>query len=192
MPVLKIVTLGEPVLRERSRELTKEELLSTDTQAFIDDLILTMRDADGAGLAAPQVQRPIRVCAIEVRGNNPRYPYKPAIPLTVLINPVLTPLTDEQFENEEGCLSVVDLRGAVKRFAHIRVQAWDREGKALDFEARGLTAGTYQHEVDHLDGKVFVDRVTDPTTLCTWKNWERHRKPAFVERATALVARFGQ
>ena len=151
-----------------------------------------MRDADGAGLAAPQVQRPIRVCAIEVRGNNPRYPYKPAIPLTVLINPVLTPLTDEQFENEEGCLSVVDLRGAVKRFAHIRVQAWDREGKALDFEARGLTAGTYQHEVDHLDGKVFVDRVTDPTTLCTWKNWERHRKPAFVERATALVARFGQ
>jgi peptide deformylase len=192
VPVLKIVTLGEPVLRERSRELTKEELLSTDTQAFIDDLILTMRDADGAGLAAPQVQRPIRVCAIEVRGNNPRYPYKPAIPLTVLINPVLTPLTDEQFENEEGCLSVVDLRGAVKRFAHIRVQAWDREGKALDFEARGLTAGTYQHEVDHLDGKVFVDRVTDPTTLCTWKNWERHRKPAFVERATALVARFGQ
>jgi len=192
MSILKIATLGEPVLRVRSRELTRDELLAAETQTFIDSLIATMRDADGAGLAAPQVMNPIRVCAIEVRGNNPRYPYKPAIPLTVLVNPVLTPLTDEQFENEEGCLSVVDLRGAVKRFAHIRVQAWDRDGQPLDFEARGLTAGTYQHEVDHLDGKVFVDRVTDPTTLCTWKNWERHRKAAFVERATALVARFGQ
>ena len=192
MSILKIATLGEPVLRLRSRELTRDELTSSETQAFIDSLIATMRDADGAGLAAPQVMNPIRVCAIEVRGNNPRYPYKPAIPLTVLVNPTLTPLSEEQFDNEEGCLSVVDLRGSVKRFAHIRVQAWDRDGALLDFEARGLTAGTYQHEVDHLDGKVFVDRVTDPTTLCTWKNWERHRKPAFVERATARVARFGQ
>lgn len=192
MPFLKIATLGEPVLRERSREVTAEELVSPDVQTFIDDLIATMRDADGAGLAAPQVFNPIRVCAIEVRGNNPRYPYKPAIPLTVLVNPVLTPLSDEQFENEEGCLSVNDLRGAVQRFAHIRVQGLDRHGVAVDFEARGLTAGTYQHEVDHLDGKVFVDRVTDPATLSTWKNWERHRKATFVERATAIVARFGQ
>jgi len=192
MPILKIVTLGEPVLRERSRELTLDELRAPAMQAFMDDLIATMRDADGAGLAAPQVQHAIRVCAIEVRGNNPRYPYKPAIPLTVLVNPVLTPLTTEQFDNEEGCLSVVDLRGQVKRFTHIRVQGLDRHGAPLDFEAKGLTAGTYQHEVDHLDGKVFVDRVTDPSTFATWKNWERHRKPAFVERATALVARFGQ
>lgn len=192
MTLLKIATLGEPVLRERSRELTLEELRTPATQAFIDDLIATMRDADGAGLAAPQVMNAVRVCAIEVRGNNPRYPYKPAIPLTVLVNPVLTPLTEEQFDNEEGCLSVVDLRGQVRRFAHIRVQAWDRHGAPIDHEVKGLTAGTYQHEVDHLDGKVFVDRVTDPSTFATWKNWERHRKAAFVERATALVQRFGQ
>lgn len=192
MPFLKIATLGEPVLRERSREITREELLSPATQQFIDDLIDTMRDADGAGLAAPQVFNPVRICAIEVRGNNPRYPYKPAIPLTVLVNPVLTPLNEEQFENEEGCLSVNDLRGAVKRYAHIRVQGLDRHGAVVDFEARGLTAGTYQHEVDHLDGKVFVDRVVDPATLSTWKNWDRHRKAAFVERATAIVARWGQ
>ncbi len=192
MPILKIATLGEPVLRQRAAEISLDELATPAMQAFIDDLIATMRDADGAGLAAPQVMRPIRVCAIEVRGNNPRYPYKPAIPLTILVNPVLTPLTEEQFENEEGCLSVVDLRGAVKRFAHIRVQGVDRDGKALDFEAKGLTAGTYQHEVDHLDGKVFVDKVTDPSTFATWKNWERHRKPAFVERATAIVQRWGQ
>ena len=192
MPFLKIATLGEPVLRERSREVTPQELASNDMQTFIDDLIATMRDADGAGLAAPQVFNPVRICAIEVCGNNPRYPYKPAIPLTVLVNPVLTPMSDEQFENEEGCLSVDDLRGAVQRFAHIRVQGLNRDGHIVDFEAKGLTAGTYQHEVDHLDGKVFLDRVSDPSTLATWKNWERHRKPAFVERAGAIVARFGQ
>ncbi len=188
--ILKIAVLGEPVLRQRSREVTRDELLSPATQGFIDDLVATMRDADGAGLAAPQVMHPVRICAIEVRGNNPRYPYKPAIPLTILVNPVLTPLSTETFVNNEGCLSVLDLRGEVTRFVHIRVQGLDRHGAALDFEARGLTAGTYQHEVDHLDGKVFVDRA-DPTTFSTWKNWERHHKPAFVERATAIVQRFG-
>lgn len=188
--ILKIAVLGEPVLRQRAREVTRDELLSSETQGFIDDLVATMRDADGAGLAAPQVMHPVRICAIEVRGNNPRYPYKPAIPLTILVNPVLTPLSAETFVNNEGCLSVVDLRGEVARCVHIRVQGLDRHGAALDFEARGLTAGTYQHEVDHLDGKVFVDRA-DPTTFSTWKNWERHHKAAFVERATALVQRFG-
>jgi peptide deformylase len=191
MTLLKIAQLGEPVLRQRSRELTRDELLAPTTQTFIDDLIETMHDADGAGLAAPQVFHPVRICAIHVRGNNPRYPYKPPIPLTVLVNPVITPVIDEQFDNEEGCLSVADLRGGVKRFVHVRVQAWDRNGAPLDFEAKGLSAGTYQHECDHLDGKVFVDRVTDPATFATWKNWERHRKAAFVERATALVARWG-
>jgi peptide deformylase len=191
MTLLKIAQLGEPVLRERSREVTLPELASSTMQTFIDDLIETMHDADGAGLAAPQVFQPVRICAIHVRGNNPRYPYKPPIPLTVLVNPVITPLSEEQFDNEEGCLSVADLRGGVKRFVHVRVQAWDRHGAALDFQARGLSAGTFQHECDHLDGRVFVDRVTDPTTLSTWKNWERHRKAAFVERATALVAKWG-
>ena len=191
MTLLKIAQLGEPVLRLRSREVTRDELRSPAMQTFIDDLIETMHDADGAGLAAPQVFNAVRVCAIHVKGNNPRYPYKPPIPLTVLVNPVITPLVDEQFDNEEGCLSVADLRGSVKRFVHVRVQAWDRDGNHLDFEAKGLSAGTYQHECDHLDGKVFVDRVTDPSTFATWKNWERHRKAAFVERATAIVAKWG-
>lgn len=190
MSILKIATLGEPVLRQVARSLTRDELLSSSTQTFIDDLIATMHDADGAGLAAPQVMNSVRICAIEVRPNNPRYPYKPPIPLTVLVNPVLTPLTQETFANEEGCLSVIDLRGTVHRVVHIRVQAWDRLGNVLDFEARGLSAGTFQHECDHLDGKVFVDRA-DPKSLATWKNWDRHRKAAFVERATALVERFG-
>ena len=160
MSILKIATLGEPVLRQVARSLTRDELLSSSTQTFIDDLIATMHDADGAGLAAPQVMNSVRICAIEVRPNNPRYPYKPPIPLTVLVNPVLTPLTQETFANEEGCLSVIDLRGTVHRVVHIRVQAWDRLGNVLDFEARGLSAGTFQHECDHLDGKVFVERLS--------------------------------
>lgn len=192
MTLLKIALLGEPVLRQPARDLSASELASPRWQQFIDDLIETMRDADGAGLAAPQVFEPVRVAVVEVKGNNPRYPYKPPIPLTVAVNPRITPLSTEQFDNYEGCLSVPDLRGVVQRYAHVRVQYLDRHGVAHDVEARGLTAGTWQHECDHLDGKVFVDRVTDPTTFSTWKNWERHHKAAFVERITKVVEKYGQ
>ncbi|MEZ4253797.1 MAG: peptide deformylase [Polyangiales bacterium] len=190
MAVLPIAQIGEPVLRERSRELTREELLAPTMQSFVDDLIETMRHAKGAGLAAPQVFRPIRVQAIEV-GDNPRYPYKPKIPLTVLVNPKLTPLSAEIFQNYEGCLSVPNLRGVVPRFVGVRVEAWDRHGEALDYEVWGLSAGTYQHETDHLDGTIFVDRVTDPSTFATWETFRAHHEAAFVERVRALVARFG-
>jgi len=125
MAIRKIAQIGHPVLRQRARELTREELASPETQQFIDDLVETMRDADGAGLAAIQVYEAIRICAIEVR-NNPRYPYKPQIPLTILVNPVLTPEGDETFENYEGCLSVPNLRGRVRRATHLRCRAWDR------------------------------------------------------------------
>jgi peptide deformylase len=190
MALRKIASIGHPVLRQPARPLGREELASPATQAFIDDLIETMRDARGAGLAANQVHEAIQICAIEVR-DNPRYPYKPPIPLTVLVNPTLEPLTDETFLNYEGCLSVPDLRGEVARVVEVRVRAWDRTGAELDFVARGLSAGTYQHEVDHLLGKLFVDRVADPRSLTTWAEFERHQLPAFAERARALVARFG-
>ncbi|MDP3276578.1 MAG: peptide deformylase [Deltaproteobacteria bacterium] len=190
MTLRKIATVGHPVLRERSRELTREELLQPDTQAFIDDLIETMHDANGAGLAAPQIYVPIRIIAMEVK-KNPRYPYKPDIPLTVLVNPVLEPLTDETFDNYEGCLSVPNLRGVAPRFTQLRVTALDRHGNTIEQTVRGLTAGTYQHECDHLDGLLFLDRVRDTKTLATWADFERFHMAAFVERATALVARYG-
>src|SRR6478736_4745110 len=104
MPIRKIAQIGHPVLRQIAREVSREEL-APPTQQFIDDLVETMHDADGAGLAAIQIYEPVRICAIEVR-NNPRYPYKPQIPLTILVNPVLTPVDDELFDNNEGCLSV--------------------------------------------------------------------------------------
>jgi len=190
MAIRKIAQIGHPVLRQRAREVTREELASSRMQTFIDDLVDTMRDADGAGLAAIQIYEPIRIAAVEVR-NNPRYPYKPQIPLTILVNPVLTPVGDELFDNYEGCLSVPNLRGMVKRAVHVRVQAWDRDGNAIDEVVHGLKAGTYQHEVDHLDGHIFVDRVTDPTTFSTWTEFERHHRAAFIEKVSELVARVG-
>jgi peptide deformylase len=188
--LLKIAQIGEPILREPASELTPEQLRSDEVQTFIDDLVATMRDASGAGLAATQVFQPLRICAIEV-GDNPRYPYKPKIPLTILVNPVLTPLSEKTFVNYEGCLSVPDLRGEVRRYAELRVQALDRAGNEIDMEVRGITAGTFQHEVDHLDGKLFVDRVEDPSSLCTWKAFARYRESEFRERVAAIVAEYG-
>ena len=189
MAIRKIAQIGHPVLRQVAREVSREELALPATQQFIDDLVETMHDADGAGLAAIQVYEPIQICAIEVR-NNPRYPYKPPIPLTILVNPVLTPVDDEQFDNYEGCLSVPNLRGLVKRAVHLQVRAWDRHGNPIDEIVHGLKAGTYQHEVDHLRGTVFVDRA-DPSSFTTWTEFERHHRAAFVTRVTELVARVG-
>jgi len=190
MTLLKIAQVGTPVLRTIAEPVDPKALASPDIQTFIDDLIETMRDARGAGLAAIQVYRPLRICAIEV-DRNPRYPYKPDIPLTVLVNPVLTPLGDETFENYEGCLSVPDMRGVVRRHARLRVEALDRDGNRIDREVAGITAGTFAHEVDHLDGKLFLDRVTDSTTLCTWKAFAMHHEDQFRRTVESVVARFG-
>jgi peptide deformylase len=190
MSILKVATIGHPVLRQVASPVSREELGTPTIQTFIDDLVETMRDAFGAGLAANQVHRPVRICAIEVK-DNPRYPYKPNYPLTVLVNPVIEALGDERFPNFEGCLSVPDLRGEVMRHTEVRVRAWDRHGSPVDFVVRGLTAGTFQHETDHLDGRLFVDRVHDTRTLCSWKEFERRHAAAVAERARALVARYG-
>lgn len=190
MTIRRIAQIGHPVLRTPAARVSREQLASPETQAFIDDLVETMRDANGAGLAATQVYVPLRICAIEV-GDNPRYPYKPRIPLTILVNPELEPLGDETFDNYEGCLSVPDMRGVVRRHVGVRVRAWDRLGEPIEREVWGLSAGTYQHEVDHLDGKLFLDRVEDTRTLCTWREFDRYHRDGFVERARALVERYG-
>ncbi len=190
MALLKIATIGHPVLREVAKPVARAELASPETQRFIDDLVETMFDANGAGIAANQVFRPIRIAVICVK-DNPRYPYKPNFPLTVLVNPEITFTTDDTFMNYEGCLSVPNLRGEVPRRAGVRVRALDRNGNDLDFEVKGLTAGTFQHELDHLDGKLFVDRVTDTRTLATWADFERYHLKDFAARARALVEKYG-
>ena len=153
-------------------------------------MIETMRAAGGAGLAANQIGRALRIAVAEV-DNNPRYPYKPPIPLTVFVNPVIEPLDSEMVAINEGCLSVPDLRGELERHVNTRVRYLDREGQEHDVVKRGLTAGTFQHEVDHLDGVLFVDRVADPRTLTTWEQFERFHREAFVERITEFVERVG-
>ena len=186
-----IVEIGHPLLRIRAREVTAEELPSPEIQRLIDDMIDTMRAVNGAGLAANQVGETVRIAVVEVRPGNPRYPYKPEIPLTVIVNPVIEPLDAEVEQINEGCLSVPNLRGEVPRHVSIRLRYLDREGVEHDEVRRGLTAGTFQHELDHLDGTLFVDRVADSRTLSTWEQFERFHRDEFVERARRLVERVG-
>ena len=180
MAIRKIAQLGEPVLRRRAEPLAREQLGSPLVNALIEDMIETMHDADGAGLAAPQIYEPIRICIIEVQ-HNPRYPDFPSIPLTILVNPVLTSLVgsgadladDDAITLYEGCLSVTGLRGRVRRPRKVRVAAFDRNGAPLDFVWEGIQAAIVQHEADHLDGALFVDRA-DPRTLTFLREYDRH------------------
>ncbi len=189
MTVRPILMIGDPKLREPGVDVRPEAISEAQTQRVIDDLIDTMREANGAGLAATQIGAAVRIVVMEVN-SNPRYPYKPPIPLTVAINPVIEAIDDELVEINEGCLSV-PLRGNVDRHVNIRVSYLDRHGVIHDEVKRGLTAGTWQHEVDHLDGVLFIDRVTDPSTLCTWDTFQEHLRDEFVERITAFVDRIG-
>lgn len=190
MTVRRILHVGDPLLREVSRVVSPEELASPEMQELIDDLIDTMRAANGAGIAAPQIGELVRIATIEVN-ENPRYPYKPRIPLTVVVNPVVEFLDDEMVDINEGCLSVPNMRGNVLRHVNIRVTYLDRDGHQHVEEKRGLTAGTFQHELDHLDGLLFLDRVADTRTLTTWEQFEKHHRAAFIERITEFVARVG-
>ena len=190
MAIREILHVGNPLLREVSRPVTLDELASAEVQQLIDDMIDTMRATNGAGIAAPQVGELLRIATIEVT-SNPRYPYKPSIPLTVVVNPIVEPLDDEQVEINEGCLSVPNMRGNVMRWVNIRVRYRDRHGHEHDVVQRGLTAGTFQHELDHLDGLLFLDRVVDTRTLTTWEQFERFHRAAFVERITEFVRRVG-
>ena len=191
MTALPITSVGDPVLRERAREVGLDELASDEVQRFIDDLIETKRAAHGAGLAANQVGSLRRIAVVEVEPDNQRYPYKPPYPLTVLVNPELEPVGDETFEVNEGCLSVPDLRGELLRFARVRARFADRDGSPREVVVSGLTAGTFQHEVDHLNGVLFLDRVADPATFATWEQFDRFQREEFERRARAIVERFG-
>ena len=184
MTLRRIAQLGEPVLRQRARELSLEELRSEPVQQLIDDMIETMHDADGAGIAAPQVYASLQLTVIEVR-ENPRYPQVEPIPLTVLVNPVVTPsvpslpgeLADaDAFSVYEGCLSVPGIRGRVRRPRRVAVRAWDRTGAPLEFVWEGFRAVVVQHETDHLWGTLFVDRA-DPRTLTCLREYERYVPP---------------
>ena len=180
MSILKIAQMGEPVLRRRAEEIPIEQLGSARIQTLIDDMIETMRDADGAGIAAPQVYASLRLCVIEVKENR-RYPDFPNIPLLVLVNPVVVPRAgadgnpspEDTISMYEGCLSVAGVRGKVRRPRSVQVEALDRSGKPLSFAWEGIPAAIVQHETDHLNGTLFVDRA-DPRTLTFLREYDRY------------------
>ncbi len=187
MSRLQIATVGDPVLRERADEVSPGELATAEIQQLIDDLIETKRAAGGAGLAATQVSVAKRIAIVEV-DEHTRYAYKPRVPLTVIVNPEIEVLSHERLLINEGCLSVPDLRGDVERAVDVRVHFFDRDGERHSVDVHGLTAGTFQHEVDHLDGVLFLDRVTDPRTFSTWEQFERHHAAAFLRRIAPYAA----
>ncbi len=183
MAVLKIARLGNPLLRETARPVDLEQLTAegeNELQSFIDDLIDTMRAEGGVGIAAPQVSRSLQILAMEYQANE-RYPGQLEIPLTVLINPVITRYGSGSVAFWEGCLSVPDLRGRVVRPDSVEVEAFDREGNPLKIKAQGFQAVVLQHEIDHLRGKVFLDRMTDFSQLAYPEEFETYWAPAEAE-----------
>lgn len=159
MAVLPIVLLGDPVLRQRAEPVSASELTSRAFGKLIDDMIDTMREAQGVGLAAPQVGVGLRLFVYESRR------HEPPIPLTVVINPRISPLPGDLIFGWEGCLSIPDLKGLVPRHAALELAAFDRGGGPLAKRVEGFEARIIQHELDHLDGIVYLDRMTDLTSL---------------------------
>jgi peptide deformylase len=178
MSILKVSRLGHPVLREKSRPLTAEFLARPSTQLLIDNMIETMIEYHGVGLAAPQVHESLLLAVIESQG--PRGD----VPLTILVNPSVTVLDGNSeaaaagMEDDwEGCLSIPELRGRVPRHRKLQVDALDRHGRALQFVAEGFFARIVQHEYDHLMGHVYLDRMRDFATLTHLDEMKRYWLP---------------
>lgn len=161
MAIREILKMGDARLLRVAQPV--REFDTADLQQLIRDLSDTMHAADGAGLAAPQIGVDLQVVIFGSDAINPRYPDAPPVPRTVLCNPVITPLSDEEEEGWEGCLSVPGLRGVVPRWRHIRYSGFDARGAPIKREAEGFHARVVQHECDHLIGKLFPMRVRDFT-----------------------------
>lgn len=170
----KVARLGHPVIRGTNTLVTPEEIASAEFQKNIDALIATMREYDGVGIAAPQVRWAKQLFAVEVLPSNPRYPQQAGVPLSVYLNPQWVRKDGETIDDWEGCLSVPDLRGKVPRFLRVELKALDRHGKPVKFTAEGFHARVLQHEMDHLEGKVYLDRMAGMSTLSFNQEFERY------------------
>lgn len=177
MAILKVARMGHPVLREKARELTPDEVRSPEIRRLIADMVETMHEYGGIGLAAPQVHQPIQLAIIELDGDNERYPDSGDQPLGVYVNPRITVLDAAEQGFWEGCLSVPELRGLVHRPRRIRVDFLDAQAKPRSVEAEGFLATVFQHELDHLAGKLFLDRMKDLTKLAFMQEYQRYWLP---------------
>ena len=173
MAILKVARLGHPVLRQIASPVQPEAIQGAEIQRLIDDMIETMREYDGVGIAAPQVHVSKQIAVIEAKGSR-RYPDAPDIPLTVLINLEVTPLAPDLEDDWEGCLSLIDFRGKTPRYRQVRAKALDRQGHPVEFVATEFHARVLQHERDHLLGKVFIDRMPSFETLSYLSEFARY------------------
>jgi peptide deformylase len=162
MSILKIARMGHPVLRQRARKVEAAEIKAPAFQKLVDDMIETMREYDGIGLAAPQVHEGLRLALIGIedgRGEGRKIRVLP------VVNPEITPIGKDTEEDWEGCLSLPKLRGRVVRPSQIQIRALDRRGNKMELDLQGYPARVAQHEIDHLDGVLFIDRMKSFETL---------------------------
>jgi peptide deformylase len=169
MSILKVARMGHPVLRQRARPLEPADLRQPLTQKLIDDMIETMHEYHGVGLAAPQIHEGVRLF-VALLDEDP----EPETDAIALINPEIVPASQTKEEGWEGCLSIPDIRGMVPRFTEVTVKGLDRKGKRLELRLKKFAARVAQHEADHLDGILFFDRMTSPQSLTFLDEYSRY------------------
>ncbi len=183
--VRKVIRMGHPMLREVARPLSQSDLSSDWIGRLIEDMTDTLHDYGGIGLAAPQIAEPLRLAIIEIAGGPTRYGEIPAVPLTVFINPTIEIVDPAAHGYWEGCLSVPGLRGFVRRPQHIKVRYLDLNGDEFELELQGFLATVFQHEFDHLDGRLYIDRLEDSALLSFEEEFVRYLEPKEVPLAAA-------
>jgi peptide deformylase len=171
MSILKVARMGHPVLRQRARPLERSSLRDPFVQKLIDDMFDTMHEYNGVGLAAPQVHEDLRIFV----GLLDAEPGDDSEPIAI-INPEITPLGDEKVDGREGCLSIPEIYGMVPRFVSITVKGLDRDGKPIELELKDFPARVAQHETDHLDGILFLDRMTSMQSLSYSSEYSRYHE----------------
>jgi len=171
MSILKVAHMGHPVLRAKARSIDRADIKSPSVQKLIDDMMETMKEYHGVGLAGPQVHESVRLFVASLdAGRDVENPSEPI----AIINPEITPVTNELVEDWEGCLSIPDIRGKVPRVREIKVRAFDRNGDKIEIRAANFSARVIQHETDHLDGILFFDRMKSFETLTFLEEYSRY------------------
>ena len=181
MAVRRIIRMGHPVLRAVARPVTPAELTSATMATFIADMVDTLHDYGGIGLAAPQVSESIRVLLLEIPGGTNRYGELRSLPLTVYANPEIEIVDAATAGYWEGCLSVPGLRGFVERPQHLRIRYWDLAANTQEIELMGFQATAFQHEFDHLNGTLYLDHITDKTRLSFDAEYLRYHTGAAID-----------
>jgi peptide deformylase len=174
MAIRRIIRMGHPLLRQVARELEPNEIGSEAITRLIADMVDTLHDYGGIGLAAPQIGEMVRLAIIDIPGGPTRYGELAPLSMSVFINPTIEVVNPDPAGYWEGCLSVPGLRGFVERPQHVKVHYTTELSEARELELQGFSATVFQHEFDHLDGKLYIDRITDTRLIAFEEEFERH------------------